>query len=83
MMNLFAIILIMIGSKLIQGILKMVEISITVKGNESTFKQDIVVYEDFQFNKDDPVIKKYVKEVLGNAKIEPERIRVRALLELS
>ncbi len=58
----------------------MIELSVTIKGAESTFKQKFLVYEDFQFNDTDPIVKKHVEEALSNAKIEPEDIKVRALL---
>ena len=56
------------------------ELTVTVKGEESTYKQKFLVYEEITWSEDDPVIKECVKEALSNAKIEPEDIKVRALL---
>jgi hypothetical protein len=56
------------------------ELTVTVKGEESTYKQKFLLYEDIMWAEDDAVIKKCVDEALSNAKIEPEDIKVRALL---
>ena len=56
------------------------ELSVTVKGIESSYKQKFLVYDQFCFDEEDPVIKDCIKEALSNAKIEPEDIKVRALM---
>jgi 3-oxoacyl-[acyl-carrier-protein] synthase III len=60
----------------------MTELTVTIKGVESSYKQKFLLYDEFTFNEDDPVIKKCVEEALANAKIEPEDIKVRALLQM-
>ena len=56
------------------------EITVTIKGEESTYKQKFLVYEDFCWNENDRVIKDCVEQALSNSKIEPEDIKVRALM---
>jgi hypothetical protein len=56
------------------------ELTVTVKGEDSTFKQKFLIYDDFVMNENDPVIKNHVKEALANAKIEPDDIKVRCLM---
>lgn len=60
----------------------MTELTITIKGEESTFKQKFLIYEEYAMSENDPLIKKCVEEALSNAKIEPEDIKVRSLLVL-
>lgn len=56
------------------------EITVTIKGSSSSYKETFLVYEDFMWKEDDPVLNKCVVQALENAKIEPEDIKVRALL---
>lgn len=56
------------------------ELTVTVKGEEITYKQKFLLYEEIMWSEDDAVIKKCVNDALSNAKIEPEDIKVRALL---
>lgn len=60
----------------------MTELIVTIKGAESTYKQKFLLYEDYQMKEDDPIVKQCVETALANAKIEPEDIKVRALLIL-
>ena len=60
----------------------MVELTITIKGEDSTYKQKFLVYEEFKFVENDPVLLGYVKEALENSKIDPEDVKIRALLQL-
>ncbi len=56
------------------------ELTVTVKGDEQTYKQKFLLYEKFEWDEYDPIVKKCVQEALSNAKIEPIDITVRALL---
>jgi len=56
------------------------EITVTIKGSESSYKQKFLVYENVSWEENDPVIRKCIDEALQNAKIEPEDIKVRGLL---
>lgn len=58
------------------------EITITVKGEESTYKQKFLEHRDFRIHEDDPVIKEMVSLTQSNSKIVPEEIKVRVLLVL-
>lgn len=60
----------------------MTELTVTIKGAESSYKQKFLLYDSYSFNENDPVIKQCVEEALANAKIEPEDIKVRGLLQL-
>ena len=57
------------------------ELTVTIKGSESSYKQKFLVYEKFTWSEHDPVIKQCVDEALANAKIEPENIKVRSLIQ--
>lgn len=58
------------------------ELTVTIKGEERSYKQQFLLYEEFKWDENDPIIKQCVDEALSNAKIEPEDIKVRALLVL-
>lgn len=64
---------------------KMVEISISVKGEtesgeDSTYKQKFVCYEKVFCDVEDETIKGYIEQTLDNAKIKPDDIKVRMLM---
>lgn len=56
------------------------ELTVTIKGDESSYKQKFLVYDEMEWHEDDVVIRKCVEESLNNARIEPEKITVRGLL---
>ncbi len=56
------------------------ELTVTIKGDEQTYKQKFLLYDEYQMNEEDPIVKKCIDEALANAKIEPDDIKVRALL---
>lgn len=58
------------------------ELTVTVKGEEQSYKQQFLIYEEMMWSEDDPTIKTCVEEALSNAKIEPVDIKVRALMVL-
>lgn len=58
------------------------EITITIKGEDSSYKQKFLEYEAFSFSQDDPIIKAHIAEALSNAKIVPENIKVRATIQV-
>lgn len=60
----------------------MFELTVTVKGEDSSFKQKFLVYEDVLFKEDDPVLKDYIAQALANSKIQPESVKVRANMEI-
>lgn len=60
----------------------MFELTVTIKGTESTYKQKFIVYETCQFNQDDNVIKNYIAQALAMSKIDPEKIRLSAKFEV-
>lgn len=65
----------------------MLEITVSVKGetiqgDESTYKQKFLCYENVKLNIEDETIKGYIDQTLDNAKINPDKIRIRALLEV-
>lgn len=62
----------------------MTELYITIKADERSYKQKFLVYEEFIWSENDPVIQGLVKEALENAKIEPHEdvnIKIRALIQ--
>lgn len=60
----------------------MIELSVTIKGEDSTYKQKFLIYDSIRLEESDPVIKRCIEEALSNAKIQPEDIKVRALLQV-
>ena len=60
----------------------MFELTITIKGVESTYKHKFLVHEDCQFNQDDETIKAHIAEALAMSKIEPEKIMLTAKFEV-
>lgn len=59
----------------------MIEITVTIKGDESTYKQKYLCYEEFIFSESDPYVQALVKQALDSSKIEPVDIKVRALIQ--
>lgn len=60
----------------------MTELTVTIKGVEQTYKQKFLVYEEFIFSENDQTISDCIKEALANAKIEPEDIKIRAMIQV-
>ena len=58
----------------------MIELTVTVKGEESSYKQKFLCYELVTMSLDDPIIKDCVAQALANSKIEPEDIKIRVLM---
>jgi len=58
----------------------MIELTVTIKGEDSTFRQKSLVYETVVFNENDPIIKNHVEEALNNFNQIPEDIKIRALM---
>ena len=58
------------------------EVTVTIKGDESTYKQKFLIYGEFTWSENDPQIKNCIKEATDNSKIVPEDIKVRALLQI-
>jgi len=64
----------------------MTELTVNIKGETesgepSNYKQKFLLYEDFSWSENDPLIKKCVEETLANTKIQPDEIKVRALIQ--
>lgn len=58
----------------------MIELTVTVKGEESSYKQKFLCYQPVTMTLDDQTIKECVAQSLANAKIEPEDIKIRVLM---
>ena len=56
----------------------MIELTVTIKGEDSTFRQKSLVYETVVFNENDPIIKNHVEEALNNFNQIPEDTKIRA-----
>jgi len=57
------------------------ELTVTIKGDEQTYKEKFLVYEKFYFDENDEVIKNCIQDALSKAKIEGDiDIKVRGLL---
>lgn len=58
----------------------MKEITVTIKGEESSYKQKFLEYRDFVCHEDDEVVKELIQAALSNSKIEPIDIKFRILM---
>lgn len=58
------------------------ELTITVKGEDSTYKQKFLIYEDIVLSETDDTVKDCIDQALACAKIEPDSISIRCLLVL-
>lgn len=58
----------------------MVELTVSIKGEDSTYKQKFLVYDEFHLHNDDPLIKEYIRTAKTNSNIIPETIKIKALL---
>lgn len=59
-----------------------VELTVSLKGEDSSYKHKFLVYEEFIMQPDDPVIIDYIKQAKENAKFEIEDIKIRAMLQV-
>ena len=59
---------------------KMIELTVSIKGVECSFKHKFLIYEEVYLSEQDPIVKTCIEEALSTAKIVPEDIKVRALL---
>lgn len=56
----------------------MVELTVTIKSTDATYKHKSLVYDSFNINDDnDPIIKKLINEALQMTEIEPESIKIK------
>ncbi len=59
-----------------------VELTVSLKGEDSTFKKKFLIYEDFMFKYNDPVIQECIKHAQKEARIEVEDIKIRANMQV-
>jgi len=59
---------------------KMIELTVTIKGEDSTFKQKFLIYDPVTMTRDDPIIKDCIETALDSAKITPESIKIKTLM---
>lgn len=57
-----------------------IELTITIKDSERTYKQKFLVYEPISMTPNDPIICKSIDEARVNFQGEPEDIVVRAMM---
>lgn len=60
-----------------------IELTITIKDPERTYKHKFLVYEDVTLSLHDPVVEKCVKEAIEAFDGEPEDIVLRAMMVLT
>ena len=59
-----------------------VEVTISIKSEDSTYKQKFLVYEDFKMSGDDPLVMEMIKETQDQCKMIPDDIKVRAFVQV-
>ena len=59
-----------------------VELTVSLKGEDSTYKQKFLLYDTFQMKHDDKTILDCIREAKENARMEVEDIKIRALIQV-
>jgi hypothetical protein len=59
------------------------ELTVSVKDEEKTLKKKFLLYDSYQVDENDPVIKDCIDQVLKNFAGEPDRITVKINMYLS
>lgn len=57
-----------------------VEMTVTIKGESQTYKEKFLIYEDVTLKPDDEIVRACMDEARSHTHIEPEDVKVRALL---
>lgn len=60
----------------------MVEVTVSLKGEDSTYKQKFLVYEEFKMQHDDPIILELIKETKQQCTMKIEDVKVRAVMQV-
>ena len=55
-----------------------IELTVTIKDSERSYKQKFLVYEDVAFSEDDKIIQQCINEAKVNFKGEPEDVIIGA-----
>jgi hypothetical protein len=58
------------------------ELTITIRGEDRTYKQKFLIYEPITLSDQDPTIQKCLQEALSAAKIVPEDIKIRTVMQV-
>lgn len=58
------------------------ELTVTIKGEDASYKQKFLLQSLYTISSHDPVVKQCIDESIANSKIEPEDVIVRVLLVL-
>lgn len=58
------------------------ELSVTVKDDEKKLNKKFPIYETYQVDENDPVIKKCVEETLKNFDGKPTDVKVNIIMEI-
>lgn len=60
----------------------MKEITVTIKNSEQTYKEKFLIYDEFQCNSSDPIVKECIDTAVSHMQGEPEKITVRVRLDV-
>lgn len=58
----------------------MIELTVSIKHSDGTYKQKFLEYNPVAMTLDDPIVNRCVEEAINNLKLPPEEIKVRTLL---
>jgi hypothetical protein len=58
------------------------EITVTIKGEDSSYKKKFLCHDEIRWTQDDPTLKGYIEEAISDFKGTPDTIRVRGLIEV-
>ena len=56
--------------------------TITIKGDDRTYKQKFLIYDPITLSDSDPTIQKCLQEALSAAKITPDDIKIRTVMQV-
>lgn len=60
----------------------MFELTVTLKGEEQSYKQKFVVYEEMNLTCDDPVLRRYIEEAQKGANFNIDECKIRCSMEV-
>lgn len=58
------------------------ELTVVLKGEESSYRQKFLIYDSFAMNMQDPIVEQCVAEACENFKLKPEEIKIKTTMEL-
>ena len=58
------------------------EMTVSLKGEESSFKQKFLIYDEIVMSPQHPVVERCIKEAMENFKLKPDIVKIRVNMEI-